>query len=525
MTAIRGDHPVDSHHYTNLDSYLNEFEPVRVPDPYDFDELLVGHVVTEVFAYLARNRHHSNVFDRMYTLNEVNQNLGAFVSDVEENLDILIEFLLDARRDELESHLKDIFGTRGIKAFEQAFVEEGPLSVDTRVEKTFSRITTMSGSAETNKAFTEQNNRLDQWLSELGYLANYRSFGQSFPVRFRDRSEEIQFESPGRLYDMYPGPENDLGSLITLHGSKYIVDDVHGSSTPLTTVMVCNNDECDRPFESYELDVATCPHCREELVETNVHGVSSVECKPARGGQKRYRTRGLMTTHVSTADTSQRESTTTQLFDLDCDVGYTSMEVTDFVYAFERGHSSSPTTDTLRSEALIERDSSTDDSHKSWEERLEDADTEEYAPVGQQYHTQGLTLTFDLDPIQVRLDTLEHESASWPQALISLEQALDQAIAVTAQCDRQDFRVDASKEADAVVVDIVDSRQGGNGITWQIHNAMTDVGETVKEIADCDRCEDYCDECLLLARTPAHYLENNLLHNQTLQAVLGGGDT
>jgi len=47
MTVIRGQHPVDGHYYANLDSYLGEFEPVRIPDPEDFDEVLAGHVVTE----------------------------------------------------------------------------------------------------------------------------------------------------------------------------------------------------------------------------------------------------------------------------------------------------------------------------------------------------------------------------------------------------------------------------------------------------------------------------------------------
>ena len=167
----------------------------------------------------------------------------------------------------------------------------------------------MSGSAETNKAFTENNNRLDQWLSRLGYLANYRSFGQQFPVKFEGHSEGIEFEGSGRLYDMYPGEENDLGALITLHGTDYIVDDVHGSSTPLATVNICTNEDCDYPFESYSLADEQCSYCGEDLEETNIHGVSSVECKPARGGQKLYNTHGLMTTSITS-----EESTSTQIY-------------------------------------------------------------------------------------------------------------------------------------------------------------------------------------------------------------------
>lgn len=524
LTAIRGEHPVDGHYYGNLETFLDDFEPVRVPDPYEFDEILTGHVVTETFAYLARNPHPSNIFERMYQLSEINQNLGAFVNGVEENLEILVDFLLDERRDALKRHIESVFGQPGVDAFEQAFVEDGPLSVSNRVEKTFSRITALSGSAETNKAFTENNNRLDQWLSRLGYLANYRSFGQQFPVKFQGHSEGIEFEASGRLYDMYPGPENDLGSVITLHGTDYIVDDVHGSSTPLATVMVCVNEDCDRPFESYTLDTVKCPHCAEDMEETNVHGVSSVECKPARGGQRMYNTHGLMTTSITPeSSTKPRNTSSRSVFGLNCDASYGELEVTDFVFAFERRHSASPDKEVLRSEALIERDSTTEDSGRSWQERLEDADTEEYAPVGQQYHTQGITLRFEFDDVRSRFDRLTHETASWPQALVSLEQALDKAIAVVAQCDRSDFRVKASKEETEIVVRIVDSRQGGNGIAWQVWNAIDDVESRVAEIASCGRCNDYCDECLLLSRTPAYYLENDLLDNRTLGTIVGAG--
>ena len=130
---------------------------------------------------------------------------------------------------------------------------------------------------------------------------------------------------------------------------------------------------------------------------------------------------------------------------MECEAAYEELEVTDFVFAFERRHSSSPDKKVLRSEALIERDSAASSNGQSWQKRLKEADTEEYAPVGQQYHTQGITLQFHIEDVQTRLDQLDHETVSWPQALISLEQALDKAIAVVAQCDRSDFRVKAEK--------------------------------------------------------------------------------
>jgi hypothetical protein len=402
------------------------------------------------------------------------------------------------------------------------FEGDGPLSLGNRIEKTFAKLTGVSTDGETNKAFTDQNDRLDQWLQRLGYLANYRSFGQQFPVNFTGANDGIEFESPGRLYDMFPGEGNDLGAVVTLHGTDYIVDDVHGTTTPLTTISLCDNDECERPFQSYD-DVTECPHCEMELAETAIHGISSVECSAARGGQKGYSTRGIQSTYIEepTDETAIRKTAELSLFDLEGTLEYGQLEVTDFVYAFERWHAQSTDKEVLRSEAVIEEDEASTGTGSSWRDRMEDVEEEIYRPIGQQYFTQGLTLRLDGAEARSRYQDLTHESASWPQAMVSLQQALEKAIAIVAECDRDDFRVKASMTGDEIVVRVVDSRQGGNGITWQVFEQLAEIESRVREVADCERCSDYCDECLLLARTPAHYLENDLLDRRTLGAIVG----
>jgi len=457
----------------------------------------------------------------MYTLSEPkHENMGSFVSAVEKNLDILQRFIRDEMWDTLSSYIREIFGQRGVEILDEVFNSDGPLSMDRRTEQTFSRLTAASGSSDTNKNITQQNGRLDRWLDRLGYLANYRNFGQDFPVKFTGRRESIEFEASGRLYDLFPGEENDHGAVTTLHGTKYLVNDVRGSSTPLTEISVCNNEECDRPFQSYPPGETECPHCGTELEETKVHGISSVECKTAMGGQRGYSTRALMSIYVSETDASQKTEDV-ELFGLPAEVNYGQQEVTDFVYAFERRHTNSPDKTILRSEALIERESSSSTEDQSWEDMLEDVEEEVYRPVGQQYHTQGVTVRFERDAFEERYERTTHETKSWPQALVSLQQALEKAIAIVAECDRSDFRVKAMRTANTVDVHIVDSRQGGNGVTWQVLQSLSDLEARVVEVADCDRCVDYCDECLLLARTPAYYLEKDLLDRRMLAATVG----
>lgn len=523
MTVVRGDHPVDNHYYANLDGFFREFEPVRVPDAYDFNEVLAGHVATVTAAYLARNPHESNIFEKIYTLPESNTNLESYVNNVSERLDVLCEFIEDEVQEELRSYIDDVFGAQGVDLFERIFLNDASdqLSVRHRTDRTFKQLIEMSGSAETNKRLSKRHNRLDSWLSLMGYLASYRDFGQRFPVKFSGRHESIEFESTGRLYDMFPGEENDVGSVISLSGTKYLVSDVHGTTTPLTDVAVCTNEECERPFQAYETDIADCPHCEEELTISEIHGIGSVECRTARGGEQGYNTRGIMSTHVERPDDSVISSDSVDLFDLDLAVRRGEFTVTDFVYAFERGHTQSPDRKTLRSEALIERTEGSQRSRQSWEDRLDDVTEETYAPVGQRYHTQGIQLQIDRELIRERLDQNAPADATWSQALASLEQALTKAVAIVAESDQQDFRVKTTVSDETVDILIVDSRQGGNGITWQLQQELTgEFPKRIEEVADCSKCANYCEECLLLSRTPPAYLENDLLNKHTLRAIL-----
>jgi hypothetical protein len=215
----------------------------------------------------------------------------------------------------------------------------------------------------------------------------------------------------------------------------------------------------------------------------------------------------------------------TQMFGIPVTIRQDEFDVTDFVYAFERGHAQSPSRDTLRSQALIEQDGGPGSSGDlSWEERLEDVSEEKYSPVGQRYHTRGLQITFNRDDIRQRLNKVSNgdEGDPWPQALASLEQAVKKAVAVIADADLQDFRVTTSLTSNDIELFIVDGRQGGNGITWQIQQELDgEFSKAVADVADCNRCADFCEECLLLSRTPPAYLENNLLNKFTLRDFVG----
>ncbi|WP_263020719.1 DEAD/DEAH box helicase [Natronobiforma cellulositropha] len=526
-TVIRGEHPVDNHYYANLEAFFSGFEPVRVPEPENYDEVMAGHVFTETLAYLLRNPDPKQVMDQIYSLNESALDLASYQQEVRKRFRILEVFLSeDPQRTNVERHLRNIFGPRGVDIFEMIFFEEGPLNLQQRGKRTFQTLANVDGSVQAVTSLTERYRRLDRWTGLLGYLANYRGFGSQFPIKVSDSgSDDIRFETSGRLFEVFPGPENDSGAVFRLQGTKYIVTDVHGSPDEITKTGICQNEDCKRPFESHDLKYEVCPHCCSPLRKTAIHPIASVTCKKAVGGQRGYSTRPISTVHIDQTET--HETDTVDLFGLKCDLSIGDFDVVDFIYAFEQFHSRRSEKKTLQSEAVVDAsgDSNVDDPDASLDDLLNEVDGTTYRPVGQQYHTRGLRFQFERSAIRTRFDEYAQNdpNASWPAALVSLEQALEKAIAIIAECDRDDFRVKVTDTEEILEVFMLDSREGGNGVTWQVLEALrkgASLERRVREVAGCETCSRYCDQCLLLARTPAFYLENNLLDKSALQAVI-----
>jgi hypothetical protein len=70
----------------------------------------------------------------------------------------------------------------------------------------------------------------------------------------------------------------------------------------------------------------------------------------------------------------------------------------------------------------------------------------------------------------------------------------------------------------------MDGTEGGNGITWDLYNSIehrSALTTEVSRIVSCTNCARYCDECLLLERTPSIYLEQNLLEKNVVRAIIG----
>jgi hypothetical protein len=529
-TVIRGEHPVDNHYYSNLDSFFSGFKPVRVPDPENYDEIMAGHVFTETLAYLARNPDPKQIFERIYSLNESALDLNSYQSEVRKRFSLLQKLVDDdPERTDVTNHIQSIFGDRGVEIFEQVFFEDGPISLERRTQRTFESLTSISGSSKAVTSLTEQYQRLDRWGNLLGYVGNYRGFGNSFPIKVSGRNEDdIQFKTAGRLFEVFPGPENGPGATFRLQGSKYIITDVHGSPNELLTTGVCSNEECDRPFGSYNLSREVCPHCEQPLTETTVHPIGSVTCERALGGRRLFSTRPISSLEIDQTD--QHEIQPETVFGMDCDISVGDFDVTEFIYAFEQFHSRRSEPKTLLSQATIDKDPEpeTDFDEASIDDLLEDVDQTKYRPIGQQYHTRGMRLRFDRDTFKGRFDAFAKENADamWPQALVSLEQAVKKSVAIIAECDQDDFSVKAADTGSEIDVYIIDGQEGGNGITWQVYKSIeesTELDREVSQVASCTNCSQYCDGCLLLERTPAFYLENDLLNKHSLRAIIDLG--
>ena len=501
-TVIRGQHPVDAHYYEDLPSrFFDEFDPVRVPNSTDFKHIVVAHVVTEVFTYLARNPHRSNVFEKRYELANSNFTAAEAVDAIEANLTEIVELITGDWEQRLRNHIEEVFGQPGVDAFDAAFIESGSLNLLHRLENVYGPLRdapeTVDGDSIQNQA-----GRLNLWLDQLGYLASYRNFGQSFPVEIEGYRDGISFESEGRLYDMFPGPRNDSGALFTLGGTEYLVEDATGGRI-LTTTNVCANDECEWPYQTYSDNTAKCPHCQTPLGETTIHKIESIQCREAKGGERNWTTSPLLTRQAEYIQTNNGEENSTSLLGVDGTLLTGSFEMTNFVFAYERFHSSSDDTTILRSEAEIQSQSE---------------DVPSYAPIGTQYTTSGIRFEF---PKEAVIDAFGSEAVPWPQLLVSFQQACKRAIAIQGRFDLADFDVMAGLADDVLQLTVTDSRQGGTGVAWRLKEFFGDeLSSQISEIVTCDNCQHYCEECLLLPRTPASYLEGGLLNRQLLVRVL-----
>jgi hypothetical protein len=528
MTAVRSSNPVDTHYFANLDAFFSSYDPVRVPDPIEFDELLAGQIVTEAVGYLARNQGSKSVLDKVYKLTESTSSPRNFSRNVLKRLVTLRRYIKEERPD-VKDWVVETFGSEAGPIFDEVFSTDSRYSMKQRGERTFGEMEGLDVSGKSAENLSSNLNRLDLWLNELGYLANYRSFGGQFPVNYQSsRHADIQFEGSGRLFEMFPGPENDRGGEVVYLGTKYIVDDVKARER-LARIGLCTNEECERPYGAYEESREMCPLCEEELERTAVHRIGSVECRSAAPFEQNYRTYPIVTTYVEEIrSTADREVTETTLFELDCSLISSQFETLSFVPAFERAHNRGSDLQLAESQGVIdvedEGEANFDD--MDLDDLIEESSSDQYAPVGQQMRTNGIKLEFPLEPIEERYERFAstEATASWSQALVSLEQAFTKAIAVVAQCDLGDFDVKAVKTDSSLDIYVTDGREGGNGISWQVSQAIIgsdELEKRVREVGNCDECNQFCNQCLLLARTPGFYIKNDLLHRKMLLALLG----
>lgn len=501
ITTVRGQHPVDNHYYDDLDRFFENFEPVRVPPAEEFEPVIASHVVTEVFSFLARTQDQMNTFERAYAVTDRDLTAAEFVDEIRNNVNQFCELITGEWRKPIRERIEEIFGEPGLAALEQVFEDKGALNFQYRINQTYG---TVGDNSEANVDDLRANaNRLNLWLDHIGFLASYRSFGQDFPIQVEGYKESIHFESAGRLYDMFPGPDNGLGAVFSLGGDQYIIDDATAGS-PLTATSICTNEECNRPFQSYQTEQDICTHCDEPLEETKVRQIESMHARPAYGREDQWSTQGLHTTHVESTSAPDESVAKTEIAGLSTTITIGEFQLTDFVYAHERRHSSSANTKLRRSEARVEN-ANRADSH---------------APVGTQYLTAGIQLEIDRKELEARFNG----DPPWSQLAVSIQQALKRTIAVLGRFDLDDFQVTTTLTPDSLTVAITDAQFGGNGIAWRLESMLPEELELeLKNIINCDNCASFCEQCLLLPRTPAYCLEKDLLNRQTVLTALGSG--
>ena len=141
----------------------------------------------------------------------------------------------------------------------------------------------------------------------------------------------------------------------------------------------------------------------------------------------------------------------------------------------------------------------------------------EQAIAGYEYLTDGFELQLSKSTLRNHGGTTSPEDLL--TALYSLGYGLRSVMARRLGVNPIEIQCEPHLFPEQIRLLIYDNESGGAGLSYPIFQDIEEVmDETALQLQSCT-CPDYCENCLLLPRTPTFLLENDLL-NRELGAVL-----
>lgn len=308
FTVARPHNAVDNFYFEEIgDRFLNaEPKPVNV-NQLSYD-ILKTQVMSEVLAYLNRNKLNYQAFERF----ETRQDVEDVLQEIYDGLQILLDTVADHRGD-LVAYLVDTFAGEDEAEVRNAVQDlfdtpsELEQKVLRRLYKFFSSIQALENESgqgvegirrrrviqeELLRELEREIGYFPMLLSQAGLISQYRSTEDNVAL-FREEEDEdsrvhLSYESKSvsqALRESYPEAMDTYG------GVDYEVVSAQVGRNPIFTSNICTNQSCVLPFNDYPPNLDACPLCGDDLEEMDVHDYLGAVLQSSRS---RKRTRPLV---------------------------------------------------------------------------------------------------------------------------------------------------------------------------------------------------------------------------------------
>lgn len=129
---------------------------------------------------------------------------------------------------------------------------------------------------------------------------------------------------------------------------------------------------------------------------------------------------------------------------------------------------------------------------------------------GHQHPTDGIVLLHTIDRLQAKLGTDDNSVAV--SAAYSVGFGLRAIVSRKLGIDSLDIQCSVTMSRRFVRLIVYDADVGGAGLSHAVYEDIDEfLRETRYSLDDCV-CSDFCEQCLLLPRTPTHLVEKGVLN-------------
>ncbi|MHA1439605.1 MAG: DEAD/DEAH box helicase [Promethearchaeota archaeon] len=523
FTIIRNENAIDEYYFEHLDDFFSKLDRISIPHYETINFIYAGHILTFILSYLARNKTFSEEYLNVFDLNSVYDDAKSYAVDVLGKIAKLRSVILK-RQDELKEELIDCFGESSTEIFDKLFSKDDEISLWKKSSDFFGKIREF-GKGYGIQNLSEMYTNIILWGNLLGFIANYRGFGENIPISLESghQVQNIDITEIKRVIrENFPGEKNNKGAIFRYAGARYVVDKVWGSGK-IGELKVCPDIEGNHPFIAINTDEKKCPFCETELRKMNVYKIKKIIAKPARGMRYNYKTMPYLSNNVEIKG-DRREKTDIEIFNLACKLFKGKFNHIEFSpaylrrYLYQRNYTFH--TSQAKIEDIIQKDFDISDPDSFL---TKEPKKEKLSPIGNKIESFGLCLIFDFDKI---IQKIEIESSI--AFLISFNQILKRTVSIISDCELDDFELFWIYDHKKIHYYLLEGLGGTQGISDTVYFELCKPTNNkflklLKEFINCRKCgskSNFCSSCLLLRRTPEFYISKNLLNKNLLKQVL-----